>query len=405
MAEERITKFQRWLDLIAYLVRRRVPASFDELMENVPSYAAQWRPGNARAQNAVRRKFERDKVQLRRLGIPLKTVQYSWHYGTEVREGYLIDKRDFYLPYLSLVSKATSSQEAVAQQRGHAPGSPSRGMSRRAPVGVQEVGLTEAEAKTSLDALLRVADIPSFPLAEEARSAFRKLAFDLDPAAFASGVPVLFVDRPGAEELRDRLRVLSDSLVARKRVRFRYHGIRRGEETNRDVAVYGLLFQRGHWYLIGHDQLRDDVRVFRVGRMDDVRPNTRSPGTPDYEVPKDFKLDDHLSREPWELGQRDEKPVVAEVLFHFPASLWVARNGHGTLVERRADGSEVRRFELYQVEPFLRWLLGFAGEAEPLTPPSLRAELRALAADMAEAHRAEQIGSNGDAAAAEVVDA
>jgi hypothetical protein len=34
----RISKLQRWLDIIAYLVGRRLPVSADELMRGVPSY-------------------------------------------------------------------------------------------------------------------------------------------------------------------------------------------------------------------------------------------------------------------------------------------------------------------------------------------------------------------------------
>ena len=65
-----------------------------------------------------------------------------------------------------------------------------------------------------------------------------------------------------------------------------------------------------------------------------------TPNTPDYELPTGFRLDAHLGRAPWELGDRDEPPVVAEVLFHFPVALWAERNRYGTLVERRADGDK-----------------------------------------------------------------
>ena len=41
----RISKTQRWLDLIAFLVQRRVPVAVDEIMEGVPSYAEKWRTG------------------------------------------------------------------------------------------------------------------------------------------------------------------------------------------------------------------------------------------------------------------------------------------------------------------------------------------------------------------------
>lgn len=157
---------------------------------------------------------------------------------------------------------------------------------------------------------------------------------------------------------------------------FTYHGIYRDETTERDVAPCGLVFQSGHWYLVGHDALRDDVRVFRLSRMEDLRPNTSSPGTPDFEVPDDFRLSDHVSREAWELGGPEEEPVEARVLFRFPRSLWAERNDRGELVEERPGGGAVRSFEVRQVDPFLRWILSLEGDAEILAPPELRRALR-----------------------------
>lgn len=364
-----ITKLQRWLDLIAYLVGRRMPVPVEEVMENVPAYAERWRTEDETARATARRTFERDKDELRRFGIPLQTIRYSIHYGADHAEGYRIDRRDFYLPYLRLVSDPRGGT-AVAATSGARPA---------------EVGLTEEEAELSLDALRRAAELPSFPLARAARSAFRKLGFDLDPAVFATGVAVLFVDRPNAGELSERLARLSDALVRRKRVKFRYRGIERVQETKRDVAAYGLLFQSGHWYLVGHDALRNEVRVFRAERMDGVEVNPRKRGTPDYEVPLDFRLDAHLARTPWELGA-DDRSLQARVLFGFPASLWAERNGHGELVERRPDGAQVREFEVRQPQPFLRWLLALEGDAELLSPHGLGESLRRLAADVAAAH-------------------
>lgn len=363
---DRITKLQRWLDLIAYLVGRRMPVVVEELMERVPAYAEKWKSEDPKKMATARRTFERDKDELRKLGIPIRTVSYAINFGTEQVEGYRIDRKDFYLPYLR-----------IAGRMARAPGGAPR---------LAEVELTDEEARTALEALRRVSDIPAFPLAKEARSAFRKLAFDLDPAAFGSDHPVLYVDRPGISEELDRLRQLSAALIARKRVRFRYHGMRRGEQTERDVAPWGLMFQQGHWYLVGHDETRGDVRVFRVGRMEAPVANTRSPNTPDYEIPPDFRLDAFANRAAWELGAPDEAPVQADVLFRFPASLWAERNGHGELIERREDGSCVRSFSIRQVRPFAQWLLGMEGDAVVLGPPALREAVRDLATAVVAAH-------------------
>lgn len=361
-----ITKLQRWLDLIAYLVGRRMPVPVEELMRHVPAYAE--KAGDATSEATARRTFERDKDELRRAGIPIRSVVYTINFGTEQVTGYRLDGRDFYLPYLRLLGDAVP---------------PSADRTKAAVVEV-----AEADARVAVEALRRVAEMPSFPLAGEARSALRKLSFDLEPLA-EPGESVLRLDRVEGAELRDRLRVLTDALVARKRVGFRYHGIHRGEATERDVAPYGLLYQQGYWYLVGHDALRTDVRMFRVARMEAVTANRAQPARPDFEPPADFRLDEYAGREAWELG--DERPLRVEVRFRFPLSVWAERNARGTQLRAHDDGSAVRVFDVHQVAPFLRWLLGFGEDAELLGPENLQVELRRLAAEVARRH-----GGGGD---------
>lgn len=361
---EPITKTQRWLDLIALLLGRQIPMAVEEIMERVPAYARGW-SGDGTARASVRRMFERDKDELRAMGIPLETVDYAINSGRETLEGYRISRRDLYLPYLRLIASGIEEREG------------SRSAGSR---GIAEVEIAPAEAQAALDALHRVAEMPAFPFTEDARAALQKLTFDLDPATFVEA-PVRWVDPPGTEEILGTLRVISDALLARKRVRFRYRGIHRGAATDRNVAPYGLFFQRD-WYLVGEDATRGAIRVFRVARIESPEANRSAPRTPDYTVPADFHLAAYLDRKAWELGEADEV-LTARVRFPFPASVWAERNGEGELVETGADGSAVRRFRVAQTEPFLRWILGRDGDAELLDPPELVAELRALAREVA----------------------
>jgi proteasome accessory factor B len=374
---ERISKTQRWLDLIAYLVGRRMPVEVEHIMEAVPSYAEKYLEGDDTSRETVRRMFERDKDELRELGIPIETVPLSLYQGAEEVLAYRLQDKDFYLPYLQLV----------------APGE--TGTSRRITQRPAPVELSEDEVGRLADSLSTVSWLPSSPFKREADSALRKLTFDLDGAARMGASPVLFVDRPGADEIRARVRELSDALLARKRVRFTYHGIVSGEDTERDVAPYGLLFQRGHWYLIGHDALRDAVRVFRVGRMEEPKANARSPKSPDYEIPDDFSLEEYRSRDAWELGSEDDRTIQARVMFEFPTSVWAERNGYGTLEKEYPHGAQARTFGVRQVQPFLRWILSLEGRAKVLEPAPLAAELRSLARDVLAVYEASGTSASG----------
>ena len=383
---DRITKTQRLLDLIAFLAARRIPASIDEVMEGVPAYTNAWSEGTETDRNSVRRKFERDKDELRGLGIPVETVEYNVSYGREQIQGYRLQSKDFYLPYLRLVGRETGSEYGASGTASGAGALPGPGSAESAGT----VELTHEEAQVALEALRVAERLPGFPLKSEARSAFRKLAFDLDPAAFGQ-TPVLFAERPGQADLQALLEPLTDAVMAQKRVRFRYAGMYRDASTDRDLAPYGILFQRGHWYLIGHDALRDAIRVFRVARMSDLNVTTDAPDEPDFEVPDGFQLSDYADRSAWELGGADEKPLEALIHFRFPTSLWANVNSFGELVEEDDDGSTLRRFEVQSVNPFLRWILSLEGQATVRSPVELQNELRSMAADVAECHAEERL--------------
>src|SRR5690606_13546352 len=111
------TKTQRWLDLVALLLGRRVPLTVEEIMERLPAYARAWASGEEKARASARRMFERDKDELRAAGIPIDTVRYAINYGAEELEGYRIERGDFYLPYLRLLS-------GPGAPAGDAPGRP-----------------------------------------------------------------------------------------------------------------------------------------------------------------------------------------------------------------------------------------------------------------------------------------
>jgi predicted DNA-binding transcriptional regulator YafY len=385
---DRISKLQRWLDLIAHLASRRFPVPLDELWASVPAYALPHDP-TTREHERVRRMFERDKEELREMGIPIETVTYHINYGLEERHGYRLAKRDFHLPYLRLVQEAAKSAGEPEAADTHP------GPRRRVPPATPgEFAVTEDEVGAALEGLREVAALPSFPLAPDARAAFRKLAFDLDPEALEEP-SVVYVEDPEASATADALKLLSEALRQGKRVRFRYRSMGRDEEVERAVRPYGLLFQHGRWYLIAWAEDRDAVRMFRVGRMRSVEVNRARPGTPDYTVPDDFRLEDYAGRKAWELGQDPGGPAEAHVRFRFPRSLWAERNGHGQLLAEGEDGAQLRSFRIRRRDPFLRWVLSLEGDARVEAPPDLAEAFRGMAAAVEALYGGEEDGPDG----------
>ncbi|MEV7968608.1 WYL domain-containing protein [Sphaerisporangium sp. NPDC088356] len=68
--------------------------------------------------------------------------------------------------------------------------------------------------------------------------------------------------RPAA----DTLLTLASAARRRRRVRLRYRSWR-GEETDRELDPYGLVFHSGRWYVTGLDRLRRQIRTFRLDRV------------------------------------------------------------------------------------------------------------------------------------------
>lgn len=366
MTGERITKAQRLLDLIACLLGRRTPMTVEQIFEAVPAYRRAAGPDGDPNPESVRRMFERDKDELRGLGIPIDTEQFPINYGLDTAEGYVLRPGALYLPYLKFVAA-------------------SEGPATPAPREPADPVFTSEEIEFALQALREAAEAPEWPLATETRSAFRKLAFDLGSLPERS--PVVHARPPGAEDVAKTLPVLADAIVRRKRVTFRYHGLSRGETTDRDVAPYGLLLQHGTCYLVGHDELRDAVRMFHVGRIEAPQVNRSSPASADYQIPDDFALSEYGDREAWEIGgEGEEEGMTVRVRFTHPMALWAARNGFGEPVEEVEDGGEIRRFDVRHLRPFLCWILGLGGDAVIVEPPGPADELRRLAAAIGDAH-------------------
>ena len=64
--------------------------------------------------------------------------------------------------------------------------------------------------------------------------------------------------------------LLAEAIRRRRRLRATYRAFS-GDETRRELSPHGLVVHSGRWYLAAHDHLRDDLRTFRVDRMQRLR--------------------------------------------------------------------------------------------------------------------------------------
>lgn len=347
-------KIQRWIDLISALLSRHYPVTFTELARDVPAYLADGSVARGQPSTAVKRMFERDKLDLRELGIPIETTGDD---GSE-ESAYRLRPGDFYLPYIAVVSPRGTTQPRKIGKYGY------RSLGQLA---------LDADALLAVaEAASRVRQLGNPVLAADAESAMRKLAFDL-PVGAASAPDDTYLVPPRARAGAAALQALGDALFRHKRVTFTYRSMSANTTTEREVEPYGLFFLNGHWYLAARDCEKDHVLNFRVSRIDGVRVNDRRPGTADYQIPASFDLREHArSRHPWELG--DGAPVEATVRFAGDSGAVAAASALGRPLPDADD--DRRAFSVRRLDAFARWLLSFAGDAVPVAPAELVEEFR-----------------------------
>ena len=73
-------------------------------------------------------------------------------------------------------------------------------------------------------------------------------------------------EQPPANSSGGVLMTMSVGAQSRRRVRLRYRS-GRGEETERELDPYGLVYYRQHWYAVGKCHLRRGMRSFRLDRV------------------------------------------------------------------------------------------------------------------------------------------
>ncbi len=273
---------------------------------------------------AFSRMFERDKNELRDLGIPLETGRVS---SFDPTEGYRINRDTYALPDIELTHDEAAAI-AVAAQLWESP-----------------------ELVTA---------------AQGAVLKLRAAGVDVDP--MDNGVAVAApAGMPGLRGSEDVLGILLSAINSGRAVQFPHRSSRTEPFTVRTVEPWGVVTEKGRWYLVGHDRDRDAVRTFRLSRIGvDV-----TPVGPADAVHRPDGL--------------DLRHIVAAVVGESPtgvlAKVWVA-DGRATALRRAGTSLGPQRLgersgELLEVDigprdRLARDIAGYGADAVVLEPQSLR---------------------------------
>jgi predicted DNA-binding transcriptional regulator YafY len=141
---------------------------------------------------------------------------------------------------------------------------------------------------------------------------------------------VLELPRAGVETDLALLMTLAAAVHDQRALQMRYRKDD-GSETERGLRPYGLMRLEGRWFLGGHCLLRQDLRLFRVDRIQRVRDLNES-----FERPAEFDMSTFLHERialaaaPWEIEVWFDAPID-EVERRLPHAMAVlTQEGSGT---------------------------------------------------------------------------
>ncbi|SHJ71564.1 proteasome accessory factor B [Tessaracoccus bendigoensis DSM 12906] len=220
-------KSERLVNLLIALLSTRRFLTRHELRRIVEGYRDS-------ADAAFERQFERDKEELRALGIEVETGSNDRFFEDE--EGYRINRADFELPEIAFTSAELSALALAGQ--------------------VWQDSVAADHTAQAFEALKAGGAAP-------------------DPSLVPTVRPQVSVSEPDFD-------VLYDAVVRRVEVEFGYGG-----ETRR-LQPWQLLQRRGRWYVFGLDLERQADRFFKLTRFTAPAKQRGKAGA--YQVPADANM-------------------------------------------------------------------------------------------------------------------
>jgi len=187
---------------------------------------------------------------------------------------------------------------------------------------------------------------------------------------------------PRAENSFPHYEELSKAVRNDQSVEIDYFTMSRNESSTRVVDPYKLLSKEGRSYMIAWCHTREHVAIFRLDRIQDLRPTNDF-----FERNEDF--DETAFLKPMFGIFNDGESFNVKVRF----SPWVARwiredrwHPSQTFTDLPDDSLQVD-MEVTGTIDVKRWILSFGRDAEVLEPTHLRAEIAADTQDMAALYR------------------
>jgi proteasome accessory factor C len=328
-------KLIRQLSLISFLMAQGRPVQALEIKQEVEGYSSM-------NDDAFARRFYADRAELESLGISLHIEKPGESFSSQEAELYSLPPENYYLPAVEF-----SDGELAA-------------------------------LGTALHLLQG-----KFAYAEPLRLALQQVSWGRPSSVGVSDggpVSVGMAGEAGGSELSQRLSKIETAISRRKTIEFTYYTIERDAIEKRKVNPFHLVYRGGNFYLIGHSHERDEVRVFRLSRIQG-KVSYASKAEHDFQPPTDFDRRDYARRAEWQLGEID--PEKAKIFLSERIAWLVERDfgAYGELREAEAGDDAPGAGLIFETEyasprQLAAWALRWRRHATVLEPAELAAEAR-----------------------------
>ena len=223
------------------------------------------------------------------------------------------------------------------------------------------------------------------PFEQPLEQAFSKLAQVLD-----DGISVDIGEVAGALSFHHTGMAVTDlevfqnvtkGLMESRELIFNYKTLNGKRPEQRRVRPYHLACIDGQWYLFAHDQAREDIRTFVLGRIQSVPSIGES-----FDKPDDFSLSERLMGS-FGVFSGEGNHRVRLAFDEFAAQLVRERTWHPSQEIRELDGGRIElSLQLDSLEEIERWVLSWGGHAKVLAPRTLQQRVRTVLRELHDAY-------------------
>jgi len=172
------------------------------------------------------------------------------------------------------------------------------------------------------------------------------------------------------EKFKEIIHQVNDAVIQSKIIEIVYYTMSRRRMTKRKVAPYQVWFYDGSFYLIGHCNLSNEIRIFALDRIKMLHTTDEN-----FDIPSDFDFNALMNKS---FGVFQGPSVKIKVWFDKEIAGYISEKvWHGSQkIHEQKDGSVIFEAEVSGTDEVKFWVMSWGARARVLEPESVRKEIQ-----------------------------